>query len=88
VKVRAFGDLKKSLGNESTIELKDGTRMIDLISRLSVITGTYRKDHVGSHKIGSDLTVTVNGKNIHALGQSIILEDGDVVELIPLSWGG
>lgn len=88
VKVRAFGDLKKSLGNESTITLKNGARISDLLSRLSATTRMFRKDRIGSHKVGSDLMVTVNGKNMRTLGESTSLKDGDVVELVPLSWGG
>jgi len=88
VKVRAFGDLKKPLGNESTIDLKNDARISDLLSRLSVISRAFRKDHIGSHKVGSDLMLTVNGKNMYAIGESTLLKDGDVVELIPLSWGG
>jgi molybdopterin converting factor small subunit len=88
VKVRAFGDLKKSLGNESIIDLKSGARISDLLSRLSVITRTFRKGHIGSHKVGSDLLITVNGKNMHVLGESTSLKDGDVVDLVPLVWGG
>ncbi len=88
VRVRAFGDLKESLGNESIIDLKSGARISDLLSRLSVITRAFRKGHIGSHKVGSDLLVTVNGKNMHVLGESTSLKDDDVVELVPLSWGG
>ena len=88
VKVRAFGDLKKSLGNESMIDLQNGTRISDLLSKLSAITHAFRKDHIGSHTVGSDLMVTVNGKNMRTLEESTLLKDGDVVELVPLSWGG
>ena len=88
VKVRAFGDLKKSLGNESIIDLKSGARISDLLSKLSVITRTFRKGRIGSRKVGSDVLITVNGKNIHVLGESTSLKDGDVVDLVPLVWGG
>ena len=88
IKVKAFGDLKRLLDNETIIEIEDDSGLEDLFSKLAIMTRTYKKGFIGSHKVGSDLTVLINGRNMNVLEAPSPLRDGDTVELLPFSVGG
>ncbi len=88
VKVRAFGDLTRLINNETVVELEDNTRLGDLISKLSERTGTTRKGYIGPYKVGSELIVLINGRNMDTLEPSFSLNNGDVVALLPPFVGG
>lgn len=88
IKVKAFGDLRNKLGNEKIIEIKNTATIEVLFSKLTILTGTYKKEYLGNHKVGSDLAVLINGKNMNTLKKPRILKDGDIVELIPFTVGG
>ena len=88
IKVKVFGDLKNKLGNEQIIEIKYTSTVETLFSKLAIMTRTYKKGYLGDHKVGFDLAVLINGKNMNTLEKPRILKDGDVVELIPFTVGG
>ncbi|RLI51475.1 hypothetical protein DRO61_02395 [Candidatus Bathyarchaeota archaeon] len=88
IKVRAFGDLKNKLGNEKIIEIRDIATVETLFSKLAILTRTFKKDYLGNHKVGADLAVLINGKNMNTLEKPLVLKDGDIVELIPFTVGG
>ena len=88
VKLRAFGGLKKHIGPEITIDLKDNASLETLISALTLRTKSFRKGYIGPYKAGADLTVLVNGRNMNTLQKPIRLKNGDIVELVPFSVGG
>ncbi|MCK5403064.1 MoaD/ThiS family protein [Candidatus Bathyarchaeota archaeon] len=88
IKVKIFGDLKNKLGNEQIIEIKYKSTVEALFSKLAIMTRTYKKGYLGDHKVGLDLAVLINGKNMNTLEKPRILKDGDVVELIPFTVGG
>jgi molybdopterin converting factor small subunit len=88
IKVNAFGDLNLQLGNETIIEIKENATVDVLLSKLTIMTRTYKKGYIGEHKVGSDLAVLINGKNIDTLKKPRVLRDGDIVDLIPFTVGG
>lgn len=88
IKVKAFGDLNTQLGTEKNIEIKDNSTVEALLSKLAIMTRTYKKGHIGDHIVGSDLAVLINGKNIDTLEKPRVLKDGDIVDLIPFTVGG
>jgi molybdopterin converting factor small subunit len=88
IKVKAFGDLNTQLGNETIIEIKDNATVDSLLSKLSMMTRTYKKGYIGDHQVGSDLAVLINGKNVDTLTKSRSLKEGDVIDLIPFTVGG
>ncbi len=90
VKVRAFGDLMRLLGNESIVELEVDARLTDLVSKLAEKTGNQRRGFLGHYDVrGPDLVILLNGRNIHTLEKLVTsLKDGDVVTLLPPLVGG
>jgi molybdopterin converting factor small subunit len=88
ITVKAFGDLKRLLGHETILEIENGLQVEDLITKLSTMTRTFRKGYIGSHKVGSDLTMILNGRTVNTQTTTMPLNDGDIVELIPYSVGG
>ena len=88
IKVKAFGDLSTQLDNEKTIEIKDNATIEILLSKLAIMTRTYKKGYLGEHKVGAGLAVLINGKNMETLEKPQILKDGDNVDLIPFTVGG
>lgn len=88
VKVKAFGALSTLLNDEQIIEIKENTTVDSLLSKLAIMTRTYKKGYLGEHKVGAGLAVLINGKNIETLKKPLILKDGDRIELIPFTVGG
>ena len=88
IKVKAFGDLTTQLGNEKNIEIRDNSTVEILLSKLVIMTRTYKKGYLGDHKVGSGLAVLINGKNMETLERPRVLKDGDIVDLIPFTVGG
>ncbi len=89
VRVRAFGDLKYVVGNETTLDLKGNATIKHLISKLEERTGSTRKGFIGSYQsAGPDLVVLVNGRNVSALKGETYLKNGDVIVLLSPFIGG
>ncbi|MEM2128965.1 MAG: MoaD/ThiS family protein [Candidatus Bathyarchaeia archaeon] len=90
VKVRAFGHLMATLGNETVIELKSNSRVVDLLSVLRKKTEAVQKEALSRFdRTEPELTVLINGQNIQALsGLETLLRDGDLVVLLPAFHGG
>ncbi len=86
--VKAFGELKNLLGKETIVEIEKDSKLEDLFSKLSVMTRTFKKGFIGFHKVGSNIIVLINGRNMNLLKESLSLKDGDVVELLPFAPGG
>lgn len=89
VKVRAFGDLIRVIGNEITVDLKDNATIKDLILKLEERAESTRKGYIGSYKAtGPDLVVLINGRNASTIRGEMYLKNGDVVVLLPPFIGG
>jgi molybdopterin converting factor small subunit len=88
IKVKAFGDLLTQLDDEQVVEIKEDATVEILLSKLAIMTRTYKKGYLGKHKVGAGLAVLINGKNMETLEKPLILKDGDSVELIPFTVGG
>jgi molybdopterin converting factor small subunit len=86
--VTAFGDLRQLLGKELSVDLQDDSDLDELIAKLSAMTRTYRKGYIGLHKVGLDLTVSLNGRTVRPTQGSVPLKHGDVITLYPFSVGG
>ena len=88
IKVKAFGDLSTLLNDEQIIEIKENATVERLLSKLAIMTRTYKKGYLGQYKVGAGLAVLINGKNIETLKKPLILKNRDRVELIPFTVGG
>ncbi len=90
IRIRAFGELMRLLGNEPIIKMESGAQLKDLVLMLTQKTSSSRKGFIGNYDVtGQDLVILLNGRNIHALkGLETILKDGDVITLLPPSVGG
>jgi len=88
--IKGYGDMKRFLGARSTIELKDGAKIRDLIL---VLGGKVRVSGIaflGGYKVeDSTMVVLVNGRNIHALdGYNTVLKESDLITFMPVLIGG
>lgn len=94
IEVKVFGDFIDFLGGSKlTVELNEGAKVADLISRMAEIKAGFReKMEVLSRRRGATdygLTILVNGKNINVLnGLDTRLKDGDNVVFLPPVAGG
>lgn len=88
VKVIAFGDLGRLVGKEIIVDLKDDATLEGLMSKLTLITRTFRKGYIGPYRPRSNLIVLINGRDVNTLKDPFFLNNGDVVSLIPVSGGG
>jgi molybdopterin synthase sulfur carrier subunit len=90
VKVRAFGYLTASLGNEMIIELKPDAIIDDLLSILKGKTEAVHKEALFRFdRTEPELTILINGQNIQTLdGLKTSLKDGDLILLLPAFHGG
>jgi hypothetical protein len=86
--VTAFGDLRQHLGTKLSVDLQDNSDLNVLLAKLSTMTRTYRKGYIGSHKVGLDLTVSLNGRTIRVNQGTVPLQNGDIIALYPFSVGG
>lgn len=88
VKVRTYGDLKRVLGVQFTLTLRDDAPLKELVSKLREKIGT-KKGLLDHNLLSPTLMVLVNGRNIHSLdGLDTCLRTGDIVTFIPLVEGG
>ncbi|MEM2889532.1 MAG: MoaD/ThiS family protein [Candidatus Bathyarchaeia archaeon] len=90
VKVRAFGNLMETLGNDTVVELESDSKVGDLLSMLRKKTEAVQKEALSRFdRTEPELTVLINGQNIQALsGLETLLRDGDLVVLLPAFHGG
>ena len=88
VKVRAFGDLIRIIGNEIIVDLRDNAGLEDLISKLVERTSPTRKGYIGPYKAGLVLIVLINGRNMNTLKEPFSLNNGDFVALLHPFVGG
>lgn len=86
--VRFYGNLKRFLGARVAVELEDGSKMRELISKLSKVKGV--EGALSEQNLeDSTLVVLVNGRNIHALdGVETVLKEGDFIIFMPVLVGG
>lgn len=99
VKVRFFSFIRRALGTaESEAEAGDVRALIEALSlrfgpafrdQVIEVPGRLRDDVTGHAVIRHDVTVLVNGRNIHFLaGLDTSLRPGDEVVFIPPAAGG
>ncbi len=90
IRIRAFGELMRLLGNEFIIKLESGANLKDLVSILSEKTCSPRKDFIANYNVMEhDLVILLNGRNIHALKKlETSLKDGDTITILPPLVGG
>jgi molybdopterin converting factor small subunit len=90
VKVRAFGRLTASLGNETVVELKPDSKIDDLLSMLREKTKAVQKEAlIRFDRTEPELTILLNGGNIQAMdGLKTALKDGDLILPLPAVHGG
>jgi len=90
IKIRSFGRLMASLGNEMVVELDFDSKIGDLLSLLRRKTEAVQKEALSRFdRTEPELTVLLNGRNIQALrGLETPLKDGDLVVLLPAFHGG
>ena len=90
IHVRTYGELRKALHDQVTMELNDGSTVKLLVSKLRSMMNPvdrylFREDRI----CGSRVTILVNGRNLQTLQQlDTALSDSDVVTFIPLVIGG
>ena len=88
--IRGYGDLKRVIGDRSTVELKDDAKISSLILELGGRVKGSRKAYLGGYNMeSSTLVVLVNGRNIQTLnGVDTALKEGDFITFIPVVIGG
>jgi len=88
--VRVLGDLTEVFGDKVHFELKDGSKLKDLISEFKGKIEYPQRGFLGRYRItGSNLVMLINGRNINSLSKfKTPLKDGDIVTLLPLATGG
>jgi len=87
IQLRYFGVLREITGlGEETLTLREGSRLIDLINRLTETHGTafrLQVDHKDSY------VILINGQHHEILGgEETILKPGDRVVFLPVTMGG
>jgi molybdopterin converting factor small subunit len=87
---KGYGDMKRFLGAKSTIELKDGAKIRNLILALGGKVRASEIAYLGGYKVeDSTMVVLVNGRNIYALdGYDTVLKEGDLITFMPVLIGG
>jgi len=90
VRVRVFGDLSKILGKELAVDLPLGSTVGDLLDELGERHAELRGDVAeGEGGNRSNVVVLLGGLNTQFLrGRETILNEGDVVSLLPPAGGG
>ncbi len=90
IKIKGYGQLKKVIGDNSVIELKDGAKIKELISVLGGKVESSKIAYLRDYKIeDSNVMVLVNGRNIHALnGYDTVLKESDLITFMPILIGG
>jgi MoaD family protein len=89
VRVRIYGDLAATFGNNHYFELEKDKTVRDLTNTLAKKAGQKRRGYLGEFKIGPDLAIIINGKNIALLeGLKTILKDEDDIVIMPFVVGG
>jgi molybdopterin converting factor small subunit len=88
--VKGYGDMKRFLGDGSTIELKDEAKVKDLILALGGKIRVSGIAFLGGYKVeDSTMVILVNGRNIHALeGYDTVLKERDLITFMPILIGG
>lgn len=89
VKIRVFGDLAKILGKDLVVDLPLGSTVGDLLNEL----GERHTELTGKMSEGEEqnanLVVLLGGLNVQFLRKlETILNEGDVVSLLPPAGGG
>ena len=89
VKVRAFGDLVSTIGNEITIDLGEKATLKDLISVLAKKSNASKEGYIGHYEVaGQDLIILINGRNMKTLRGEVYLKNDDFVVILPPFIGG
>jgi molybdopterin converting factor small subunit len=89
IRIEAFSEFRKVIGDVSIVDLKEGADLVVLISELGHRTGKARDGFIGHYKAGAaDLVILVNARNIGALNKPISLKDEDIVTFLTPVTGG
>jgi len=88
--VRAYGELRRTIGDDLSLELEEGMSLGDLVTKLGGRVECSGEAYLGSLKLeDSSLVVLVNGRNMRALnGIETALKDGDHITFMPVVIGG
>ena len=86
--VRFYGNLKRLFDAKAAVELEDGSKIRELMSKLSKVKGS--ESALSEQNLeDSTLVVLVNDRNIHALdGVETVLKEGDFIIFMPVLVGG
>lgn len=92
VKVRLLGLLKKAYGkSELSIELSEGSRLKDLISKITLESETLKNVLLDPELKDPrpNTIILINGKEISVLGGlEAEIKEGDEITIIPVIHGG
>ena len=91
IRVRFFGDMKNYLKkSQMTIEIPHGSTIREFIFELSENIDVNLLDKfVDADEVRSGIRILVNGRNIsHLQGLETVLEDRDLVSILPVAGGG
>ncbi len=89
VLVRAFARFREIAGKETSIDLKEGSTLCDLLKAISAshpeLEGAlFRSDGT----VGEGITILRNRKGLNSDISKTVLEEGDEVALLPPFSGG
>jgi molybdopterin synthase sulfur carrier subunit len=90
VVVRAFARFREIAGENTCLDLKEGSTLLDLLKDISASHPELEVNHLGSDgTVGDGITVLRNRKGVDLSDLSkTVLEEGDEVALLPPFSGG
>ena len=89
VRVRVFGDLAKALGKDLTVDLPLGSTVGDLLDKIGEGHVRVAEGVLAGGGRGANMVVLLGGLNVQFLSKfETILNEGDVVSLLPPAGGG
>ncbi len=90
VRIKAFARFREIIGSENTLQLNEGTPVIDALKTLSAGSLDFRDacfDKEGN--VASHVVLMINGKRISSKDrEKVVLHDGDELAVFPPVAGG
>jgi molybdopterin synthase sulfur carrier subunit len=90
VRIKAFARFREIIGSENTLDLDEGTPVLDALKSLSAGSKDFRDacfDREGT--IASHVVLMINGKRISGRDrEAMVLHDGDELAIFPPVAGG